>query len=370
MGYRRFSVANWLENLYNMNGYSLDTFFLIGDVVMGYRVLSQYRSELMGFAMLWVMLFHSFDLDLGLPLLNGIRRAGFGGVDIFILLSAMGLVVSLLKEEQEYAAFMARRAGRILPAYFVVMLPYTLLLILTQDAPWSALFFNSTLLYYWVRCAGAFNWYIAGAMTFYAVTPFCFRRWRASRHRTRLTAGCVAGAFALCQLLISDGYWNYMDIFYRVPIFFVGLLMGFYVREDRKIGGTDLLFWVCWLVLGCIYLPVSILKEWDAWPVKFPLCLLFLFTTVPMCLVICFCFERLPLGWLRRFLRKIGDTSLEIYLLNVSFFSQTELLRRFLSFGPTNRLYYLIIYILNIALGLLLHKLVEGLRARRHLAAR
>lgn len=47
---------------------------------MEYRVLSRYRSELMGVAMLWVMLFHSFDLDLGVPLLNSVRAAGFGGV--------------------------------------------------------------------------------------------------------------------------------------------------------------------------------------------------------------------------------------------------------------------------------------------------
>ena len=31
---------------------------------MCYRMLSKYRSELMGAAMLWVMLFHASDLDL------------------------------------------------------------------------------------------------------------------------------------------------------------------------------------------------------------------------------------------------------------------------------------------------------------------
>ena len=36
---------------------------------MGYSVLSKYRTELMGVAILWVMLFHSFDLDMGLPVL-------------------------------------------------------------------------------------------------------------------------------------------------------------------------------------------------------------------------------------------------------------------------------------------------------------
>ena len=80
---------------------------------MHYKLFSQYRSELMGAAMLWVMLFHSFDLDLGNSLFNWVRGAGFGGVDIFILLSSMGLTMSLVRREQEYGAFLRRRAGRI-----------------------------------------------------------------------------------------------------------------------------------------------------------------------------------------------------------------------------------------------------------------
>ena len=46
---------------------------------MRYSILSKYRTELMGVAILWVMLFHSFDLDMGLTLLEWVRAAGFGG---------------------------------------------------------------------------------------------------------------------------------------------------------------------------------------------------------------------------------------------------------------------------------------------------
>ena len=336
---------------------------------MGYQVLSRYRSQLMGAAMLWVMLFHAFDLDMGLPVLEFIRAAGFGGVDIFILLSAMGLAMSLSRREQDYSAFMARRARRILPAYYAVMLPYTLFLILYQGQPWAALIWNSTLLYYWVHCAGAFNWYVAGAMTFYAVTPLCFRRLRRSSHRTGLTAAAILAGLAVCQVLTHGAYWYATDFFYRVPVFFLGLLLGFYVLEDRKLGMRDLLFWAAALAAGAGYLLVSLTADWINWPIHFPLAHLFLFTTVPMCLGLCFLLERLPLGWLSRFLRMIGENSLEIYLLNVSLFSQTELLRRLVPFGPTNRLYYLVMFAWNIALGVLLHRLVRRAEERRLTAA-
>ena len=92
---------------------------------------------------------------------------------------------------------------------------------------------------------------------------------------------------------------------------------------------------------------------------------LFLFTTVPMCFGLCFLFDRLPLGWVRTFLRLVGENSLEIYLFNVSVFFHTELWRKVFSFGPSNRLYWLVIFGLNIACGVGLHKGIEKCRMKR-----
>ncbi len=326
---------------------------------MSYSLLSKYRTELMGIAILWVMLFHSFDLDMGHPILEWVRAAGFGGVDIFILLSSMGLAMSLSRREQSYSQFMARRAGRVLPAYYLVMVPYTVFLILTRGAPWSALIWNASLLYYWMRNVGAFNWYVAGSMSFYAVTPACFRRLRRSRHREAFTGLAILLGLLAGRVLMVDGFWYAMDVAFRIPIFFLGLLMGFYVLEDRRLGFRDCLFWCAWLGIGAAYL---LLRGRGPYADYHPLCYLFLFTTVPMCLAAGWCFHRLPLGWLRRFFRLLGAHSLEIYLLNVSLFSETELLRRFASFGPSNRLYYLLSYAANIALALLLHQIVGVLR--------
>lgn len=328
---------------------------------MSYSVLSKYRTELMGAAILWVMLFHAYDLDMGWPVLEWLRAAGFGGVDIFILLSTMGLVMSLSRRGQEYGAFLARRVSRILPAYYAVMVPYTVFQMAYRQAPLSALIWNSLLLYYWVRPKGAFNWYVAGAMTFYLITPPCFRRMQASRRREWLAAAGILGGLALCRIFLHDGYWGVVDIAYRVPVFFLGLLIGFYAAEGRRLKTGDILFWCGWLGLGVCYLLATHL---DQGVVFLPMCHLFLFTTVPMCLVVCWCFEHLPLGGLRRGLRVLGTHSLEIYLLNVSWFNEVELLRRFVSFGPDNRLYYLLSFAVNIALAWVLHRAVEGLREK------
>ena len=328
---------------------------------MNYRILSKYRAELMGIAMLWVMFFHANDVDMGFPLLDWVRAAGFGGVDIFIILSAMGLVISLSKKEVDYSTFMRRRAERILPAYYTVVLPYTLYLIIYKDVFWSALVWNTTLLYYWMRSSGAFNWYVAGIMTFYAVTPFCFRKLRDARNREKLVGIGVVLSFLLCQLFVREGYWYIVDVAYRVPVFFIGLLLGFYVLENRQLGKKDILFWLVWLGLGVLYLIGRGLGlPEDVW--MFPLCHLFLFTTVPMCFALGFLFEKLPLGWLRKFLRLVGENSLEIYLFNVSVFMETDLWRKLFAFGPTNRLYWLVIFGLNILCGVGLHRVIAKLK--------
>ena len=333
---------------------------------MEYRLLSKYRAELMGCAMLWVMLFHAFDLDLGFAPLNYFRAAGFGGVDVFIVLSAMGLVMSFEKKVPAYDAFMARRASRILPAYFVVMLPYTLFLILYYGHPWSALVWNSTLLYYWVHTPGAFNWYVAGAMTFYAIFPLCYRKLKSYGSREMLTAAGVVLSLAVCQILEREDYWQYVDFFFRVPLFFLGLLLGFYVSESRVVTRRCAVFWTLSFALGIAYgvkvfLTGPTLGEWET-----PLCHMFFFTTVPMCLGGCWLFEKLPLAVPRKILRFIGNNSLEIYLLNVSVFCELDLLRRFVHFGPSNRLYFLVMFIVNIALGAALHRGVEYIKQTKN----
>ncbi|MDY3984139.1 hypothetical protein [Dysosmobacter sp.] len=89
-----------------------------------YQNLSRYRSELMGLAILWVMLFHAYEFHFYVPLLDALKGIGFAGVDVFILLSAMGLYVSLSKaskrererERERTSRFFLRRLARVLPA--------------------------------------------------------------------------------------------------------------------------------------------------------------------------------------------------------------------------------------------------------------
>ncbi|MDO4314457.1 MAG: hypothetical protein Q4C45_01685 [Oscillospiraceae bacterium] len=47
----------------------------------GYQLLSRYRPEPMGIAMLWVMLFRAYEFHFGIPVLEAVKQLGFGGVE-------------------------------------------------------------------------------------------------------------------------------------------------------------------------------------------------------------------------------------------------------------------------------------------------
>lgn len=57
--------------------------------------VSKYRTPLMGFAMLWIMLFH---IGINIPIIGTLTQKGYWGVDIFIFLSAYGLYYGYKKD--------------------------------------------------------------------------------------------------------------------------------------------------------------------------------------------------------------------------------------------------------------------------------
>lgn len=67
-------------------------------------------------------------------------------------------------------------------------------------------------------------------------------------------------------------------------------------------------------------------------------------------------------GGLRRALRRVGESSLEIYLINVIITREFDTLARYLDLGPRHLFYYAVVYSLNLLAGLGLHRLLNGKR--------
>ena len=83
--------------------------------------MSRFRGELMGAAMLFIILFH-VGLDRGDPFF-GLRRCGNVGVDMFLFLSGVGLWYSWTKKPS-LKYFFSRRYLRVYPAWIVMACLY------------------------------------------------------------------------------------------------------------------------------------------------------------------------------------------------------------------------------------------------------
>ena len=138
---------------------------------MKYSIISKYRSQLMALSMILILLFHSWDLSTKFNIINEIKELGYLGVDVFLFLSGLGISISLSKKKQSFKEYYKKRLKRILPVTYLIIIPYTIYLICTKDVPLSTLFWNATFLYYFVKPIGAFNWFAAGILIFYAFAP-------------------------------------------------------------------------------------------------------------------------------------------------------------------------------------------------------
>lgn len=116
--------------------------------------LSHARPFIMGCAILSVMLYHYS------PLLEAnticLFKRGHYGVELFLLLSGMGLV-HLLGKDNRLGAFYYRRAIRILPALFLAYVAIHL----SSGKSWI----------YSFGCMGWNWWYIRGLFFYYMVAP-------------------------------------------------------------------------------------------------------------------------------------------------------------------------------------------------------
>ncbi|MFV0538204.1 MAG: acyltransferase family protein [Dysgonomonas sp.] len=88
---------------------------------MELNLLSKYRSQLMGIAILWIMLFHS-NLDVSFfTIFDLIKSIGNAGVDIFMFVSGFGIYYSLIKGVS-LKTFYKNRLWRILPYYLPIVI--------------------------------------------------------------------------------------------------------------------------------------------------------------------------------------------------------------------------------------------------------
>lgn len=284
-----------------------------------YNLISRYRTHLMGLAMLWVIFFHS-SIIIHNPIIDFVKSIGYGGVDIFLMLSGLGLYYSYRKCSNP-VSFYKRRVFRILPTYIPIVLGYYVLLYILNLAPLKAIFLNITTLSFWFHSDYMFDWYIPALILLYFITPFIMHIFE--KQQTPSSKYITIGLFILISLFISfmimNSKLNYLIIFTsRIPIFLIGILIGYWSDSNKIITKKHLLLHLTCLIIGFSLLSLFI-NHFDAylwsyglwwWP--------FMLITVPLCLFICLILECLcsVTSSQLNILKFFGLFSLELYLFH------------------------------------------------------
>lgn len=327
----------------------------------GYGLLSRCRGELMGLALLWILLFHTYALA-PIPIfgVEWVKSMGFLGVDVFLFLSALGLSLSLSRRKQSLRGFYLRRVVRVLPTYWLAVGGYGLILRAVGRTRLKTVLWNLSTLYYWFHVPDTFNWYVPALLALYLLTPLLYRAVERCPVREVLPFGmwCFALPFSTWLGFQGLGYIN--DFIYRLPIFWLGLLVGWYLAQGRALTKKRA---AKWLVLAAL----SPLPAWffPKMGVYFPPALVFTAVCVPLCLLTAKGLTYLKdSGAVRKALRLLGESSLEIYLLNVIFVLEYGFFSGFLDIGRGGVFYYAVTTAVDIGLGIALHKLLTPMMDR------
>ena len=278
--------------------------------------ISRFRGELMGAAMLFIILFH-----VALPREDaffGLRRMGNVGVDMFLFLSGIGLWFSWMKNPSA-KHFFIRRYLRIYPTWLIIACLFYIPSFQGGSTwNWIYLFGEITINWgFWLHDELNF-WYIPATMMLYLFAPAYMELIR--RHPIYRWLPVVMIMWCILVQYVTPIHQavGHLEIFWsRVPIFFIGINMGEMVRQKQTLDGASI--WMIWLMF-LMTLLASIFLEQEKHGM-FPLFLermLYIPLTITSILLLNRIFRRTP-GWFNKGFMFVGALSLECYLLHIHF---------------------------------------------------
>ncbi len=199
------------------------------------KLLSKYRTQLMGLAMLLILIFHTgIDVN-NLNLLRSFKDIGDVGVDIFLLLSGMGLYFSYTKNSNK-KQFYQRRVIRILPTFIPVAIVWYTAFTIIFKGKISDIFLGITTLGFWIK--GSITWwFISAILVLYLITPFYLDL---MNKNSKVISIIFCIIFIIVGLLIRftslDKKIDYLLIaICRVPIFLIGLYLGNIIKNKETV---------------------------------------------------------------------------------------------------------------------------------------
>jgi fucose 4-O-acetylase-like acetyltransferase len=171
-------------------------------------LVNKFRRELMGFAIIWVMIFHCLSdhiKALGIPVLSFLSKQGDLGVELFLFLSGIGLLYSMSKNEA-VLPFYRRRINRVIIPWLIISCPYWILKSIIVDHDGAMVFLeNWSGVSLWTKGVTTV-WYISLIVVLYFLYPFIYRLQKKNSLFIALIMGCLFAVNIVMLTTVPDFY--------------------------------------------------------------------------------------------------------------------------------------------------------------------
>jgi len=310
--------------------------------------ISAFRAPLMGFATIWVSLFH-FRSVIGNSPFGLFDSLGYGAVDIFLFLSGFGLYSGY---NNDIKTFYIRRFLRIYPTYFTVILIGTIL----RGTNIIDVIIKSTGVGYFLPFLGLpyFDWFVPTIYLLYLVFPSFMRISQKWDIRASVLMMSIIGLIlTFIIILIQKG--TVILTTSRIPIFFIGSYFGYLYKAKTSKSLKDNTFTVL-VYLGLILIIVEMfliykLSDLTMW--RYAIYWLPFIIITPS---ICSCLPKLlrKIETINSILTFIGSISFEFYLVHVMILPYFKNFLMSFYLGKGNYISFLLLYLLFFFISLLL----------------
>lgn len=303
-------------------------------------IISRYKLELMGIGVFMIIICHAYanGVQMSAPIKSLCAYCAIG-VDIFFLLSGIGMYYSLSKQSN-YSNSKYKTLKWYLHRYKRILLPY-----LCISIPWfiyvsvdiQDFFLNLSTISFYINGKGA--WFVSILFILFIVTPI-----------TQRLLSSKNGLLILIFILIittlfgflkneSVKYHNLLYALNKTPCYFIGIYLGKKIKSRRKIN-----YWIPFI----LSLNLSILLKiytpgYYIWPLTLSVVEL-------ICLV-------LNLFRQHKFLIILGSISLESYLFNIALGNTVP--HNILHINDNFR--YVLIVVIGLLLSLAVNRLIKML---------
>lgn len=256
------------------------------------HIISSFRTEIMGLAILLIMLFHL-----------GVLPFGECGVDIFLFLSGFSMYHSLSKNSN-VVQFYKKRVLRILPAYFIVAMPYFAIKA-SSMGDFLMKITNLGIVMYGVMDGW---WFVTMILLCYLIAPIIYKMF------DKLNVGgqfCIFITLLIVCIGIGENFERIRIFIVRFPAFLLGMSLGFDKFTSKR---SFVYFEIIVAVMLTVCFGILLLQNHDYWIYRKSFYTLIVY---PLVLFISYMVGFLPVNG-KNSLAYLGQLTLELYLVHES----------------------------------------------------